>query len=82
MAKLIAQDLQPMLEAPGEAWAAWGRGGSLGSWWGLWHGKGRAIPAGDWGWESHRMRLQGDGGWGSGLVVWRMDLGIYETGQE
>lgn len=26
MAKLIAQDLQPMLEAPGEAWAAWGGG--------------------------------------------------------
>lgn len=26
MAKLIAQDLQPMLEAPGEAWTAWGVG--------------------------------------------------------
>lgn len=26
MAKLIAQDLQPMLEAPGEAWAARGGG--------------------------------------------------------
>lgn len=23
MAKLIAQDLQPMLEAPGEVWATW-----------------------------------------------------------
>lgn len=35
MAKLIAQDLQPMLEAPGEAWAAWGAGGAQ-----VW-GKGR-----------------------------------------
>lgn len=26
MAKLIAQDLQPMLEAPGEVWASCGRG--------------------------------------------------------
>lgn len=26
MAKLIAQDLQPMLEAPGELWASCGRG--------------------------------------------------------
>lgn len=26
MAKLIAQDLQPMLEAPGEVWVSCGRG--------------------------------------------------------
>lgn len=29
MAKLIAEDLQPMLEAPGEMWAAWGMGEPL-----------------------------------------------------
>lgn len=57
MAKLIAQDLQPMLEAPGEAWAArgdwwapWGAGGAL---------KGKGIPTGDWGWESQGVRVQG-----------------------
>lgn len=30
MAKLIAQDLQPMLEAPGKAWEAGGEGGPPG----------------------------------------------------
>ena len=41
MAKLIAQDLQPMLEAPGEAWTAWN-----GSWahWGAGGEKGRESP--------------------------------------
>lgn len=29
MAKLIAQDLQPMLEAPGKVWVAWG---GVGGW--------------------------------------------------
>lgn len=43
MAKLIAQDLQPMLEAPGEAWAARGEG------WGPWGAggeRGREFPQG------------------------------------
>lgn len=60
MAKLIAQDLQPMLEAPGEAWAAWGGagggGGFLGSW-GAWAWrKGKGIPAGDRGGKGQGMR--------------------------
>lgn len=46
MAKLIAQDLQPMLEAPGEAWEAGGGGGPPGELEGKW---GRESPqeAGD-----------------------------------
>lgn len=42
MAKLIAEDLQPMLEAPGEARAAWGTGKPLGAQRGsgLWEGDG------------------------------------------
>lgn len=45
MAKLIAQDLQPMLEAPGEVWASCGKGGFPGELerlmgWGWGHGVG------------------------------------------
>lgn len=49
MAKLIAQDLQPMLEAPGEAWAAGGGGGPPGELGGGLGGRGRESPqeAGD-----------------------------------
>lgn len=73
MAKLIAQDLQPMLEAPGEAWAAWGGagggGGFLGSW-GAWAWrKGKGIPAGDGGGKGQGMRIYGDRGWGPGPAV-------------
>lgn len=51
MAKLIAQDLQPMLEAPGEAWAARGAGGAH-----VW-GKGKEVPAEDWGGKSQGLKL-------------------------
>lgn len=57
MAKLIAQDLQPMLEAPGEAWAA------RGDWWAPWGAggeRGREFPQGA---GDGKARVSGSKGW-------------------
>lgn len=62
MAKLIAQDLQPMLEAPGEAWAVWEAGGAQ-AW-----GKGRKSLQGTGDGKSQGMRDQGDEEGGQNLL--------------
>lgn len=76
MAKLIAQDLQPMLEAPGEVGAACG-----GSWRDLGlGGRGMESLQGTGDEKSQGMRVQGDRGCGPGPVVWVVELGIHEIG--
>lgn len=59
MAKLIAQDLQPMLEAPGETWAAGVTGGPPGELQGKGEGNShRGLGMGKSGCQDPR-----DGGW-------------------
>lgn len=74
MAKLIAQDLQPMLEAPGEAWAAWRAGGAQ-----VW-GEGKEVPAEDWDGKSQGMRVQGDEGGGQTQLFGEWNWEFIEIG--
>lgn len=69
MAKLIAQDLQPMLEAPGEMWVARGAGGAQGQ------GKGRKSLQRTGDGKIQGMRIQGDEGGGPDPVVWGSGTG-------